>query len=52
MMRLTQSIWHSPGYVSDWSLWQYHDRGTVKGISGDVDLNVLHPDKSLDNLKS
>lgn len=48
----TQSIWHSPGYVSDWSLWQYHDRGTIKGISGDVDLNVLHPEKSLDNLKS
>jgi lysozyme len=25
----------------DWLLWQYHDRGRVDGIAGDVDLNVL-----------
>ena len=26
----------------DWLLWQYHDRGKVEGIAGDVDLNVLN----------
>lgn len=25
----------------DWVYWQYHNRGRVDGISGDVDLNVL-----------
>ncbi|QPC93981.1 GH25 family lysozyme [Mesorhizobium sp. INR15] len=25
----------------DWVYWQYHNRGHVDGISGDVDLNVL-----------
>lgn len=25
----------------DWIYWQYHNRGRVDGISGDVDLNVL-----------
>ena len=24
-----------------WIYWQYHDRGRVAGIDGDVDLNVL-----------
>ena len=24
-----------------WTLWQYHDRGHVAGIAGDVDLNVF-----------
>ncbi len=47
-----RSIWHSPVYAPAWIGWQYHDRGTVKGIPGDVDLNVLHPDTSLDALKS
>ena len=28
----------------DWLLWQYHDRGRVDGIDGDVDLNVLQGD--------
>jgi len=31
--------WH-PGH-DDWMVWQYHDEGRVKGIQGDVDLNVL-----------
>ncbi|MER9327714.1 GH25 family lysozyme [Mesorhizobium sp. M0488] len=26
---------------SDWVYWQYHNRGRVDGIDGDVDLNVL-----------
>jgi lysozyme len=32
--------WHPAD--ENWLLWQYHDRGRVDGISGDVDLNVLH----------
>ncbi|RUU44045.1 MAG: lysozyme [Mesorhizobium sp.] len=32
------ALW--PGH-DDWIYWQYHDRGRVDGISGDVDLNVL-----------
>ncbi|WP_428644927.1 glycoside hydrolase family 25 protein [Roseibium sp.] len=47
-----RSIWHSPSYAQGWVGWQYHDRGTVKGISGNVDLNVLHGETSLDALKS
>jgi lysozyme len=26
---------------SDWTIWQYHPAGRVRGIDGDVDLNVL-----------
>jgi lysozyme len=26
---------------NDWIYWQYHNRGRVDGIKGDVDLNVL-----------
>ena len=46
-----RSLWHSPAYGSKWVLWQYHDRGTVKGIAGDVDLNVLHKETNLDGLR-
>ncbi|WP_299819938.1 GH25 family lysozyme [uncultured Roseibium sp.] len=46
-----RSVWHSPAYADEWTGWQYHDRGTVKGISGDVDLNVLNKDMKLDGLK-
>ncbi|MEO9527875.1 GH25 family lysozyme [Roseibium sp.] len=46
-----RSIWHSPDYAPDWTLWQYHDRGRVEGISSKVDLNVLHPDSDLDSLR-
>lgn len=41
--------WH-PG-DADWTLWQYHNRGRVEGIEGDVDLNVLQGgDAALDAL--
>ncbi|WP_346895183.1 GH25 family lysozyme [uncultured Roseibium sp.] len=46
-----RSIWRSPGYVKKWSLWQYHMRGKVAGINGDVDLNVLASDLPLSGLK-
>jgi lysozyme len=29
----------------DWLYWQYHNRGRVAGITGPVDLNVLHGDQ-------
>lgn len=29
-----------------WVFWQYHNRGSVGGISGPVDRNVFHADKS------
>jgi lysozyme len=29
-----------PGH-DDWIYWQYHNSGTVDGIEGPVDLNVL-----------
>ena len=45
-----RSIWRSPSYADSWSLWQYHQRGEVAGIDGDVDLNILAPDLSLENL--
>lgn len=48
----TRSVWHSPDYTSDWVLWQYHDRGSVAGVSGDVDLNVLQTDLTLDDIRS
>ncbi|UVK38091.1 glycoside hydrolase family 25 protein [Mesorhizobium sp. AR10] len=32
------ALW--PGH-DDWIYWQYHNRGRVDGIVGDVDLNVL-----------
>ncbi len=47
-----RSIWHAPSYASEWVLWQYHQRGTVNGISGNVDLNVLNEKFSLDEIKS
>lgn len=39
-----RSIWHSPAYGGDWTLWQYHQRGSIAGISSNVDLNVLQSD--------
>ncbi|AZN99009.1 lysozyme [Mesorhizobium sp. M9A.F.Ca.ET.002.03.1.2] len=38
--RWVRSLVLQPGH-DDWIYWQYHDRGRVDGISGDVDLNVL-----------
>jgi len=46
-----RSIWHQPDYTANWIIWQYHDRGRVKGISGDVDLNVLHSEAALETMK-
>lgn len=46
-----RSIWYQPDYASDWVLWQYHDRGRVNGVEAEVDLNVLHADVTLDDLK-
>ncbi|WP_417671491.1 GH25 family lysozyme [Roseibium sp.] len=45
-----RSMWRSPDYASDWAMWQYHQRGRVAGIEGDVDLNVLAPETTLDQL--
>lgn len=45
-----RSIWRSPSYVDDWSLWQYHQRGDVAGIDGDVDLNIIASGVSLEIL--
>jgi len=47
-----RSIWHAPSYSSDWVLWQYHQRGTVDGISGSVDLNVLQNDLSVVDIQN
>jgi len=46
-----RSIWHSPAYAKDWTAWQYHNRGSVKGVAGNVDLNVLNTEATLDSLK-
>jgi len=48
----TRSIWHSPSYTKDWFLWQYQDRGMIEGITGNVDLNVLNGEISVNDLKS
>jgi lysozyme len=46
-----RSIWHAPAYAADWVLWQYHQRGTVDGISGSTDLNVLQTGLSLQDIQ-
>lgn len=39
-----RSILREPYYATErWALWQYHNRGRVKGITGPVDLNVRAP---------
>jgi lysozyme len=45
-----RSIWRSPSYAGKWTLWQYHQRGKVDGVSGDVDLNVIAPGVALEVL--
>ena len=40
--------WH-PGH-EDWVYWQYHNKGRVDGIEGDVDLNVLQGGRQLAEL--
>ncbi|RVC76303.1 lysozyme [Mesorhizobium sp. M4A.F.Ca.ET.022.05.2.1] len=39
-LRWLRSLAMRPG-EDDWIYWQYHNRGRVDGIVGDVDLNVL-----------
>ena len=42
--------WHNG---KDWLVWQYNDRGKLNGYSGGekyIDLDVLNPDKSLNDL--
>ncbi len=34
-----------PGH-ENWLYWQYHNKGRVDGIAGDVDLNVLRGGQS------
>ncbi|QDG77146.1 GH25 family lysozyme [Labrenzia sp. PHM005] len=46
-----RSIWHAPSYAKEWVLWQYHQRGTVSGISGNADLNVLQKGLALKDLQ-
>jgi lysozyme len=36
-----RSILAEPPACQTWAIWQYHNRGTVEGITGAVDLNVL-----------
>ena len=38
--RWVRSLVRHPGH-DDWIYWQYHNAGSVDGIEGDVDLNVL-----------
>ncbi|WP_192356810.1 glycoside hydrolase family 25 protein [Mesorhizobium mediterraneum] len=38
--RWVRSLALQPGH-DEWIYWQYHDKGRVDGITGDVDLNVL-----------
>jgi lysozyme len=38
--------------TSNWVFWQFSDKGRVKGIEGDVDLNVFNGKiKDLDGLR-
>lgn len=39
-LRWSRSLAQHPGH-EDWVYWQYHNKGRVDGIDGDVDLNVL-----------
>ena len=44
--RWVRSLALRPGNEG-WIYWQYHDRGRINGIVGDVDLNVLQGDRSM-----
>jgi lysozyme len=35
---------HQPRTERNWQLWQHNERGSVNGISGDVDFNVFNGD--------
>jgi lysozyme len=43
--RWVRSLAYHPGH-EDWTYWQYHDKGRIAGIEGDVDLNVMQGDES------
>ncbi|MBO6756199.1 MAG: glycoside hydrolase family 25 protein [Roseibium sp.] len=45
-----RSLWRSPDYVPDWTVWQYHQRGAIRGIDGDVDLNILNAGITVNDL--
>ncbi|HTV71104.1 MAG TPA: GH25 family lysozyme [Rhizobiaceae bacterium] len=48
--RWVRSLAAHPGH-EDWIYWQYHNKGRVDGIEGDVDLNVLQGEAAvLENL--
>ncbi|NUO76169.1 MAG: glycoside hydrolase family 25 protein [Lysobacter sp.] len=40
-----RSIARAPDDAAPWMLWQYHNRGRVRGIDGPVDLNVFAGDE-------
>jgi lysozyme len=40
-----RSVFRRPGADAQWTLWQYHNRGKVAGVSGPVDLNVFAADR-------
>lgn len=39
-----RAIVRAPDAGGPWTLWQYHNRGRVRGIAGPVDLNVFDGD--------
>ncbi|KRA17469.1 GH25 family lysozyme [Lysobacter sp. Root604] len=39
-----RAIVRKPDASADWVVWQYHNRGRVRGIDGPVDLNVFDTD--------
>lgn len=47
--RWVRSLATHPGH-EDWVYWQYHNSGSVDGIAGPVDLNVLHGSATLSTL--
>lgn len=39
-----------PNDLSDWTIWQFTEKGSVDGISGFVDVNRINPKFSLDHI--
>jgi lysozyme len=37
-----RSILHAPARGQAWVLWQYHNKGAVKGVKGPVDISVFN----------
>jgi lysozyme len=46
--RLDRDLWHRRLFlrpdVDGWAVWQFTGRGTVDGIDGPVDINVVRQD--------